>query len=73
MALLVPKCKELNTYAANPFSFCHIVVMLWHREVPFPGPGKELLCNIQKWVVQGDTGTDKVNDVIEKGQLSGEQ
>ena len=40
---------------------------------PLTGPKSELLSNTKKWMVQGDTRTDKAKDFIREGCLSGEQ
>ena len=40
---------------------------------PLPGPETGLLSNTRKWIVQGDTCSDKGRDFIGKGHRGGEQ
>ena len=40
---------------------------------PLPGPKTGLFSNTQKWIVQGDTCTDKARDFTGKGHPGGEQ
>ena len=48
-------------------------VLLLQDGEPLPGPGRELLSNTQKWIVQGDTHADKARDFVGKRHLGREQ
>ena len=46
---------------------------LFQEGGPLPGPETGLLSNTWKWIVRGDTCTDKTRDFIGKGHPGGEQ
>ena len=48
-------------------------LILLQEEGPLPGPESELLSNIWKRTVRGDTHADKARDFSGKGHLDGEQ
>ena len=47
--------------------------IVWQEGGPLPGPETGLLSNSKKWVVWGDTCSDKARDFIGKGCLGWEQ
>ena len=51
--------------------FFHIVIV-WREGDPRPGPKSGLLSNAQKWIVRGDTRTDKARGFIGKRNPGGE-